>query len=375
MAGPPFATATMEFPVLPTTRTHTHTIIPHGHTRRVPVEAACRVTEIPGSLLCCFQSTTSRSNTRVEDAAPKPLAEGLEEVAAVQVVKNQPLEKAAKKKTVEFEDEPVPVAITFLPRKASPRGADFFSSDEYSNALPADAAEAQPAGSWLDCCNTSYVDEPREETEPEELPQSEPVERMASPRTEDHLAPPQRGDDVSCWSPRICGSCSKLVHESISTYTEGSLTQLVHAKYPEESQPPVVYAPVEYAEEPPLQVVHKLSDPEKVDAVVLPENIAKKDLIKDAAKRRGNHIVYIDHYPEPFVKSYFGDDEAEQISDHWGGLQFNKAAEVLFAAGSAVGVVVTGCAVVLGAAALTAGLTVGIAGTELYKRLTNNYNI
>lgn len=40
-----------------------------------------------------------------------------------------------------------------------------------------------------------------------------------------------------------------------------------------------------------------------------------------------------------------------------------------------MGVAVVGGAAVLGAAALTAGLTAGIAAKELYKRFTNNYDI
>ncbi|KAL8437162.1 hypothetical protein ACSSS7_001141 [Eimeria intestinalis] len=405
MEGSSVATGSMECPMLPTPRTHTHMIIPHGHTRRVPVEAACRVIEIPGSLLCCCQNDPSQSDARVKDAAPawhsrhatlaacaaldiklafvqtvspqQPLAGLPEKAAAVQVVESQTLEKPAQKKSVEFEDEPIPVAITFLPKNTSPRRSDSVPSDEHSEALPADGAEAQPPGSWLNCCNTSYVNGPREETEPEELPSPEPLERVASPRTENHLVPPQLAGDTSCWSPGICGSCLKLDHESISTYTEEPLPQLEHAlaEYPEESRLPVAYAPVEYAEEPHEQVVHRLTGPEKVDALVLSEKIAKMDLVEGATKPRRSHIVYIDHYPEPFVKSYFGDDESEQIPDHCGDFRLNKAAEILFAAGSAVGVVVTGGAVVLGAAALTAGLTVGIAATEVYKRVTNNYNI
>lgn len=38
-------------------------------------------------------------------------------------------------------------------------------------------------------------------------------------------------------------------------------------------------------------------------------------------------------------------------------------------------VVAAGGAVVLGTAALTAGLTVGIAALEIYKRVANNYDI
>ncbi|KAL8447896.1 hypothetical protein Emed_004191 [Eimeria media] len=372
------ATAAMESPLLPTPRSHTHTIIPHGHTRRVPVEAACRVMEIPQSLLCCCQNTPSQSNTTAEHAAPEPLAEGPQEVAAVQPAQTKPLEKSVKKKSVEFEDEPIPVAITFLPKKeTTPRRSASVSSDEHSEILSADGAEAQPTRSWLRCCDTSYVDEPQDEAEPEEVAPPLPVECSASPRTEDHLEPPQSAQEVSCWSPGICGTCSRPGHESISTYTEESLPQLEHApaEYPEESQLPVVYAPVEYPEEQQTQVVHKRVGPEEVEAVASPEKVVKRDLIQDAAKPRGKHVVYIDHYPEGFVKSYFGDDESEQIPDNYTDFRFNKATEVLFAAGTALGVVVTGGAVVLGGAALTAGLTVGIAATELYKRVTNNYNI
>ncbi|OEH79963.1 hypothetical protein cyc_01612 [Cyclospora cayetanensis] len=86
-------------------------------------------------------------------------------------------------------------------------------------------------------------------------------------------------------------------------------------------------------------------------------------------------VVYIDHHPEPFVKLYFGDDGAEEIPEDWRDFGLASTAEVLFAIGSAVGVVVTGGAVVVGTALLTAGLTVGITAQELYKRITNNYNI
>ncbi|KAL8453872.1 hypothetical protein Emag_001680 [Eimeria magna] len=362
MAAPLFATATMESPLLPAPRTHTHTIIPHGHTRRVPVEAAC-------STSLAFLKTVSPQ---------EPLADGSQEVAAVQMAKNQPLERTIKKKSVEFEDDPIPVAITFLPKEeTSPRRLDSISSFKHPHGLSADGAESQPTGSWLRCCNMSYVDGPQEETEPEELDTTVPVDCAASPRTENHLAPPQSAVDASCWSPGICGGCSKPVHESISTYTEESLPQLERAAAEclEESQLPVVYAPAEYADEHQTQVLHKRFGPEEVDAVALPEKVVKENWTKGTTKPRGKHIVYIDHYPEPFVMSYFGDDESEQIPDHCADFRFNKATDVLFAAGTALGVVVTSGAVVIGAAALTAGLTVGIAATELYKRVTNNYNI
>lgn len=45
------------------------------------------------------------------------------------------------------------------------------------------------------------------------------------------------------------------------------------------------------------------------------------------------------------------------------------------ASGSAMGVVIAGGAAALGTAALAAGLTAGIAAKEIYKRLTNNYDI
>ena len=43
--------------------------------------------------------------------------------------------------------------------------------------------------------------------------------------------------------------------------------------------------------------------------------------------------------------------------------------------GVVVGVLVTGGAIAMGTAALTAGLTVGVAAKEIYKRVTNNYDI
>lgn len=46
---------------------------------------------------------------------------------------------------------------------------------------------------------------------------------------------------------------------------------------------------------------------------------------KKKAQTDKRQVVYIDHYPEPFVKSYFGDDGSEEIPDDWRGQFFHEA--------------------------------------------------
>ncbi|KAL8434256.1 hypothetical protein Efla_002021 [Eimeria flavescens] len=366
----------MESAVIPTPREHMHTIIPHGHTRRVPAEAACRILEIPASTLCCCENPKLEYSTGAAAASTRPTVKFVEEAAPVKEPHPAAPEKVREPEAVVAAKEaPIPIAITFHPKESSGGPSRSVSSEEYPSAPLTDGSkvgDAQPSTSWLNCCDTACCAKGRQRSDPEEIPQAAPVDSIEPKPTNEIQELERREAYGSCWSLNLCGSCAGPEQRSISTYTEESQPHDVGRRVQNTETRPssIIQPPVQYAGDPQPQ-------PEQPVVSYDGELSARIEggRAVGGAERKGKVVVYIDHYPEPFVKSYFGDEEAEEVPDNCGDFRFMSAAEILLAAGSAVGVIVTGGAVAIGAGALTAGLTVGIAATELYKRLTNNYDI
>ncbi|CDJ63058.1 hypothetical protein, conserved [Eimeria necatrix] len=224
--------------------------------------------------------------------------------------------------------------------------------------------------------------------------EEEPIEdsNLLKDRTQKAQQPTPTASSSLCWNLCHCGAISQTdvgTEEAPPPLPSEQATsaETAEAKAPAEAEatksdedlniitatsPP---APVETASRSfeQQQQPASVSAPQKSEAYVRPvETYQAKDKEKG---ERPAQVVYIDHYPEPFVKSYFGDDGTVEMPSDWRDIRFNTATDILYAAGTAMSVVAAGGAVVLGTAALTAGLTVGIAALEIYKRVANNYDI
>ncbi|XP_026194557.1 uncharacterized protein LOC34618592 [Cyclospora cayetanensis] len=390
----------MESRVIPTPREHAHTIYPHGHTRRVPHEAACTICELPGALIgSCGNSICPSGGGNVDEAAADHLATRVR-FASGEVASETPMSmhgaptevpgsNASKQPQMQLEVHESPVrgpdqdAQPAASGAQSPIHVTFLFSPEQSSREPSGVYEAseplvQPAAQAV---QTEAPKDSGHQTVPQPVACPMPywaasrkrrsrLERREPAPAENSGTTVHRMAETDCLLARSAYIVSLCVYWRVRCPRAAAVLSLAQVCRGSPTEPGygVISPPIEAPSVPPdasaeTKQLSPRAAPGEAAVVCGPTEHSKP--------KEQPQVVYIDHHPEPFVKLYFGDDGAEEIPEDWRGSPWCGLPVV----GSAVGVVVTGGAVVVGTALLTAGLTVGITAQELYKRITNNYNI